>query len=292
MKVILNSNSGQIILILLLIMSVALAVGLSVVQRSLTDVSTSAKIDQSSRAFSAAEAGIEQALSGFGGVGGVTDLGNNASISNVDNKSIPSVGTAIEYPHIYKEEIAQVWLVNPTDLLSEYTGSTLDIFWGDPLIGDSDGPAIEITVTYESTAGKYLTKKYFFDSVGTRASDNRFTPTSTLCGSTELKVVSDQSPEPNGKLFYCKASIPLTGIIDLSKLILLRARLLYAQLPHPIAIAPVGAGISLPLQGKVFTSTGVSGESERKVQFFTLEKVVPFYFDYALFAADDIEKKD
>ena len=57
-------EKGQIILILLLVMTVALGVGLTIVQRSLTDISTSTKVEQSSRAFSAAEAGIEKALQG------------------------------------------------------------------------------------------------------------------------------------------------------------------------------------------------------------------------------------
>src|SRR3989339_1641784 len=57
-------QAGQVILILILVMAVALAIGISVIQRSLSDISTSSKVEQSSRAFSAAEAGIEKALRG------------------------------------------------------------------------------------------------------------------------------------------------------------------------------------------------------------------------------------
>ena len=44
---------ATIILILVLVMTVALAIGISVIQRSLSDISTATKVEQSSRAFSA-----------------------------------------------------------------------------------------------------------------------------------------------------------------------------------------------------------------------------------------------
>ena len=56
------NKKGQILLALILVMTVALAIGLSVIQKSLVDVSTSTKVEQSSMAFSAAEAGIERSL--------------------------------------------------------------------------------------------------------------------------------------------------------------------------------------------------------------------------------------
>ena len=44
-------QKGQVIIVLLLIILVSLSVGLAVVQNSLTDISTSTKTDQASRAF-------------------------------------------------------------------------------------------------------------------------------------------------------------------------------------------------------------------------------------------------
>ena len=54
-----HSQSGQIVIILLLLMLVILSIGLAVTQRTITNVSTSSQTEQSSRAFSAAEAGLE-----------------------------------------------------------------------------------------------------------------------------------------------------------------------------------------------------------------------------------------
>ena len=57
-------ESGQIIIVLLLMMLVGLSIGLVVTQRSVTDVSVSTQSEQSQRAFSAAEAGIEKVRQG------------------------------------------------------------------------------------------------------------------------------------------------------------------------------------------------------------------------------------
>ena len=57
-----KKNSGQIILIVLLIMVVLLTIGLALVVRSVTDIRISTETKESTRAFSAAEAGIEDAL--------------------------------------------------------------------------------------------------------------------------------------------------------------------------------------------------------------------------------------
>src|SRR5258708_9711539 len=57
-----NSQNGQIVVVLVLVMLVALTIGLAITLRSVSDVTTSTQTEQSSRAFSAAEAGIERAI--------------------------------------------------------------------------------------------------------------------------------------------------------------------------------------------------------------------------------------
>src|SRR5204863_1532604 len=80
---------GQVLLILLLVMTVGLAIGLSIIQRSLSDVSTASKIEQSSRAFSAAEAGIERALKGNCSSGSCVTFQNNAQATIQDSGLVP-----------------------------------------------------------------------------------------------------------------------------------------------------------------------------------------------------------
>ena len=57
-----GKSSGQALLIILLVLSVALTTGLALVARTTTDISISEKETASSKAFEAAEAGIEEAL--------------------------------------------------------------------------------------------------------------------------------------------------------------------------------------------------------------------------------------
>src|SRR5690349_3201017 len=57
-----NHERGQILLIVVLVMTVALTIGLSVATRTINNIRTSTDEENSQRAFSAAEAGIEQAL--------------------------------------------------------------------------------------------------------------------------------------------------------------------------------------------------------------------------------------
>jgi len=68
-----------------------------------------------------------------------------------------------------------------------------------------------------------------------------------------------------------------------------RARLLYTNVSQPIALEPVTG--SLPPQATIYTSIGTSGNTQRTIQLFSLEKVVPFYMDYAIFSAGQISKQ-
>ena len=82
-------NKGQIILVLLLMAAVAITIALSVVQRSLVDISSSVKQEESTRALSAAEAGIEKALRND--VSGPISLSNDARAEVLDYGRIPTI---------------------------------------------------------------------------------------------------------------------------------------------------------------------------------------------------------
>jgi len=69
-----RNNSGQALLIILLIMAVALTIGLSVVSRSVTDIRISQEQEESARVFSAAEAGLESLLATGEAPGSVGDF--------------------------------------------------------------------------------------------------------------------------------------------------------------------------------------------------------------------------
>ncbi len=288
-----KDEEGQAVLILILVMTVALAIGLSVIQRSLSDVSTSTKVEQSSRAYSAAEAGIEKAIQTDNSVPYV-DLGNKSAIHDVQKNTVPDVAThqALEYPPLAKEELAQVWLADPQTLAKSYDQSSIDVYWGLPNL-TSDKPALEVTViSFNGTA--YQSQKFFLDSDASRTNTgsypNNFTDVSSYCTSNNVNVNVIDTNFGNNRTFFCKYT--LTGLTTptlSSTLMLLRARILYSNASQPFAVKPLG-GSSLPVQARLFTSTGVSGVTQRKVQVFQEYKVVPPYFDYAIFSTGEINK--
>lgn len=287
-----KNQQGQIIILLILVLVVGLAVGLSVIQRSLTDISTSSQVEQSARALSAAEAGLEKALQTNSGVS-TSPIGDTSNIEQVYKVTIPAPGQALEYPPISREELAHVWLTDPQTLSSFYNTGTndyLDIYWGNQDVSVSDVPAIAITVVYQSSdAGNpYNVKKYFYDPLSLRRANNSFdNPT----GCSHSPITTSLSPT-TPKSFYCKVKITVgTSVItDLSKLILIRARLLYNSTAQSFAVAP-STGKSLPIQAKIFVSVGSSGGTQRTIQLFQMDKyIVPPYLDYSIFAAGEISK--
>lgn len=281
-----KNESGQAILALILIMTVALAIGLSVVQKSLVDVSTSTKVEESSRAFSAAEGGIEKALQLKTNTS--VDFDNSSNAKVTDSGLIPAIPTSgiqdpLEYPPLAKEEVAHVWLANfdstgnpPTEV---YKQNSLDVYWGDPTV--SDKAALELTVVYyDNTLSQYKSQKWYLDQI-LRDPDNKFDRTAS-CPPAGIKP-------PSGVVAYqCKKNLPSLP----SGLMLVRARLLYNSTSQPFAVQAVGTGAGhyIPPQARIFISTGVSGETQRKVRVFQIPKVVPPYFDYAIFSLGEIRK--
>lgn len=283
-------ESGQIVVVLLLTILVGLSIGLVVTQRTITDVTTSTQTEQSSRAFSAAEAGLERALSGTDNV--QFDLTENNSSAKVEvNASLPNSGQALEYlKPIDKGTTAQFWLANPDDLTEVYpAGAALDLYFGnenEPL--DSDIPAIEVTMIYYQTggAGRYVSSKRYFDSNQlSRGSQNGISegcePINPLINTT-----NSATDQPDRK-FRCR--VALTTPASPNKAIMVRARILYSNTPQRIALNPLN-GNSLPVQASIYYSTGKSGQSQKLITYFKLRKVLPSFLDFAIFSNADINK--
>ncbi len=300
----LKNQTGQILLVLLLVMTIGLGVALSIIGRSLSDISSSTKVEQSSRAFSVAEAGIERVLRGD--QTNVDFLSENQSQAQVyDSGLLPAAGVALEYPYppgISKEEIAQFWLANPITIppssppTKYYTQSSIDIYWGLPNLSAADQAALEATVIYlNSNNGSIQSYKFWYDPNVTRAGTNGFAvPTCSTTIPTPPAFIVNTIFGPN-RPFYCKATLNLGSLVPnpADVLLAIRSRFLYTSVSQPIALVPLGGcgqSCSLPPQAEIYTSTGSSGDTQRTVQLFSEIKVVPFYFDYAIFSKGDITK--
>lgn len=296
-------QGGQIIIILLLLMLVALSVGLALTQRSITDVTNSTQVEQSSRAFSAAEAGIEKALNGsFFNTetgGGAISLSNDSSAEVTQSNYLPLAGSTvamgIEYPPIGREITAQFWFVDPSltgNPVAVYNNPVVSLYYGKE--GTTDYPAVEVSIIVQSN-GSYYNIPYFFDSVASRATANGNSFTTSTCGPGASQTLTKGILGDNHK-FYCSQSIgpipdPNGGNCGTAtcKLILARARFLYINENHPIALAPNNNAV-FPPQVQIYNSVGTAGQSQKQVQAFKVKDVVPPWFDYAIFSVNSIIK--
>src|SRR5581483_11095277 len=128
---------GQILLIVVLAMVVFLTVGLSVVSRSITNLRTSVDEENSQRAFSAAEAGVEQALKSGQGISiqtplNATDPKNPTFIKSVTVTSQSATQLLLNNGNqILKDDGYDLWLSNYPDY-SAPQDYNLTVFWGIP----------------------------------------------------------------------------------------------------------------------------------------------------------------
>jgi hypothetical protein len=217
-------QTGQVIVVLLLTMLGALVVGLVITQRSINDVTTSTQSDQSSRAFSAAEAGLEKVRliqpTDLNVSLPITEsqLGNESKARAFKISALPLRGQALEYPPIGRETVAQFWLVPPTNISAgamskwpkdvnksiyedlgylAYKDPQVYVYWGNSDLAtdakrlDLDTPAIEVDViTKNVSANSYKSYRYFFDPLTTR--NNGFTTPNCKTGETD---------SPSGSIF-------------------------------------------------------------------------------------------
>jgi hypothetical protein len=286
-------QNGQIALIIILVMTAALGVGLSIIQRSLTDITTSSKVEQSSRAFSAAEAGVERALNA---PSGTTNFSVNSSNTNNvlrdASTDVAIVGNGpndiIELKPKGKEEIAQFWFVDPKTLSTSsgnYTGSDFTLYFGNKN-NMTDPPAIEVNVITRDSLNKYIANRYYFDATPNRPQPNGFDSGSVSCPGIGYSGITTTRSE--GGSFLCRVTI--AGYQTNGSPVLARIRILYSSAPQAIALAPKTGFPLPPNQVKIITSVGTSGETQRIVKVETKENEVPPLFDYALFSVTDIDK--
>jgi hypothetical protein len=263
-----KNQSGQIALIGVLVLMIATTVGLSLIARSTTDVSVSRNIEESNRAFSAAEAGIEESLKSGSGSGG--DVTVDPSLGVKYNVAVSDVGGgvgAFEFPQpTVKEDTETVWLVDhdaagniietPT-----YKTNTIDVCWS----SGSPNPAIVVSVLYHKNGGTYQIAKVVFDP------DSRIP-----------NLTASAAPGCTANTAY-KGTInfPGLGITPISDTVIaLRIRPVYTG--ARIAVLPTQ---NLPHQGSTVQSTGTSGSNvSRKIVAYKEYRAPASIFDYTVYS--------
>lgn len=289
-----SNQSGQIVIVILLITLVALSVGLAITQRSLTNVATSTQNEQSSRAFSAADAGIERALQQDASI---SEFNIGDATAQVIKSVLPNPNQALEYPPIGKETIAQFWLANPDNFSDPlYNNPSVDIYFGksDLALSAPDSPALEINaITFDSNTNSYTSNRFYIDSsqASGRAPGNGFSLANNCSNVSQINTSSSPDTTINDRKFRCRHTLSLnpSGSSNI-KPVMIRARILYSNLNHPIAVDPIGQN-SLPQQASIFKSTGTAGQSQKSIQVFRLKYVVPNFFEFSIFTSGDLRKE-
>lgn len=278
------SEGGQALLVILLIMAVALTIGLAVTSRTVTDIEISEGSEEAARAFSAAEAGIEEALVGVGTTfGGEFEEGEVTYTAKKED-----LGTSGQYafPEASREnEVRTLWLAKYPDLTQTYVGDSLIILWGNA--NSTEEPALEATIYYRTGGGEDKIIRYALDPISRTPENNFCQP-----GGANCDGISDFGTEGNysieGKTAKYKATLSLSSASG-GTLLFARLRLLYSDELDQVLGAQATSG-SFASQGVKITSMGTTGGSTRKIEVVRLHPAPPPIFDFLLYSESGLDK--
>lgn len=276
-----NGQKGQVLLIVVLIMVIALTVGLSLASRSIINLKTTTQESDSQKAFQAAEAGVEIALQKSATTSDVTigqkTLDNSAVINSVLIHPISGSQIVLNDGNpISQDEGIDVWLTNyPNYSGTPWTGQ-IYMYWGSKSgCKDAAMEAIVISGT-SSTDPNMSISRFGIDPCGTNSID----ATQNRTGQNKFSPASQPTDTVNGHSFNFVTNISVTSGL------LMRLIPLYASTPIGIKGYQTGSPLTLqsfPSQGRIITSTGSYGSTERKVSFFQGYPLLPSEFFYSLF---------
>jgi len=301
----LRMKSGQILILVLLIVVVSLAVGLSVASRNLTNLRISTQTQESQRAFSAAEGGVEDTLSRLSAIktdittGAPAGAQSGCNISgmeaNCNNRAVGDMHADINVKarNTYETtvplgEVAQITLINPGPPESYYPG-TLSVEW---LKTGEEEAAIELTLVCDTSLNAANCFSTSADQKSINYSQNRFAfMSNTISGMTGFRDCVTASPAPPCSIatttgYQYKISLDLSDPNNKARI--LRIKPFY----KPVSILISGSGTPLPTQIYEINSVAKTdlGITRRVQVTRTALPALPAVFDYVLYSEGDIVK--
>lgn len=273
-KTYVHGSNGQILLIVVVVMVVALTIGLSVASRTITNLKLSRQNEEAQKAFQAASAGIDLYINQTtGGTRPITSSGQvTATVTTLQGATIAlNNGEMVD-----QDRGIDLWLSGyPTFSSTIYTNGTnnVTIYWGVGGIngqtncnqgaGSNATPALEVLVLREPRSNPVL-EKYLYDYCDTRRGGNGFTYPGALYNTTVSGI-----PDT---IFRHRVTISVTqGLI---------AKIIPIYNSTKIAVSGPAA---FPSQGKLIESTGTSGDTKRKIVYYESYPQIPNeIFPYAI----------
>lgn len=247
------SNSGQVAIVILLIMVVLLTVGLSLASRTTQEVFLSQQEAESARVFNAAEVGVEDALSqDFDSITSTVTL-NPTTVSDV------STTTTIQPTDTLETQVVEGAAVH-LDLNGVPVGSNVTVQWS----------------RENGCVASILMSTYYYDTLGdTKVIHDAFGPAG--CRTDDFAEIT--SFLSSG--YYYTNNITLqAGWTPLFA----RIRPVYADTALRVS------GVSFPTQFYVIRSEADNtlGEENRTVEVGRTLSAAPSFMDYALYSGADI----
>ncbi len=282
-----ETQSGQVALMALLVMTIAATVGLSLIARTTTDISVTRNTEESTRAFSAAEAGVEETLRSGVASSGTIDPTYGVSYT----ASITPVSGTATSPYVFpqktlNEDTETVWLVShsadgtiiesPT-----YTANTINVCWS----SESTTPAIVVSILYKKASdGSYRVARNAYDSNRSRATD--------LVTGNNFSAPVAATGCPSTTALGTKITFSDYGIVPANDtLIALRIRPVYAGALLAVAPAAAVPAQNLPVQGNSIQSVGVTTSGvNRKITVYQQYRAPESIFDYALYSEGSLSQ--
>ncbi len=282
----------------LLSMAVVLTIILSILSRTVTDVAVTSRGEEALRAFSAAEAGVEQAIVAGSSIG-QTQIGDASFSATVSDYSAVDIGFNYPVP-VAAGESAIFWFVSHDKTTGDFvcdaqnrcfTGNSFIICWGNPgtAANGSTTPAIEISTFYAATPGDYSTIRVARATADPnsvrRASNNFAAPADGTC------TIAGERYQFTAGVGLRTLGVPAGSYNSPNGLLYAKVRFFYnTDVSHKVGIVVAHAEERLPAQGLKIESTGVSGEANRKIEVFRGFGEQPPIFDSAVFSPGGLTK--
>lgn len=246
--------SGQIAIVILLIMVVLLTIGLSLASRTTQEIFLSQQEAESTRVFNAAESGVENALSqDFSGISAATQL-ENITIANV------SVRTFITPKGVLETQITEGSTVH-LDLAGLIAGAPIRVEWSKKSGCD--------------TSASIITSTYYDDAGTTKVEHEAFGPASPCAGSRDTDEF-DQALSGSGTDDYTygyTVNIPANSLY-------MRINAVYNDTPLRVT----GAEASNQFFVIRAEADNDNGDENRAVQVGRSLSTSPSFMDYSVYS--------
>ena len=256
-ELLVKNEKGQTLIIAVIIMAIALAVGVTVSSRFMSTLKNISESDNSSRALAVAEAAIEnilivpqETLEGFinfnnCGSTCVLEISGQSNYRARADVSLSFAGGSNE-PYSIKIHNGEVYQLSLNGYNSD---SVVDVCW------DSIA-SVYYSYIYES-AGAILSDIYSYNPIGYAGAQNGFSEAVSLHGHTNcFSVTALGTP----RVLRVKPYNEDTFVYFVSS-----------------------GGQNIPSQGILITSVGRSGDAVKTVQVLKTTGAVPEYFDYVIY---------